>query len=155
MPEVPPQVAGFLSNRSIAVAGVSRDPAQPANLIYRKLKDSGHRVFPINPNATQVEGDSSYPDLRSVPEPVEAVVIATHPDVSVQVVRDCAELGINQVWFHRSFGEGSVSEEAVRECELRGIDCIVGGCPMMYCAPVDFAHRCMRWILKLQNRVPR
>lgn len=155
MPEVPPQVAGFLSNRSIAVAGVSRNPAQPANLIYRKLKDSGHRVFPINPNATQVEGDSSYPDLRSVPEPVEAVVIATHPDVSVQVVRDCAELGINQVWFHRSFGEGSVSEEAVRECELRGIDCIVGGCPMMYCAPVDFAHRCMRWILKLQNRVPR
>lgn len=155
MPELPPQVAEFLSNRSIAVAGVSRDPAQPANLIYRKLKDSGHRVFPINPNATQVEGDSSYPDLRSVPEPVEAVVIATHPDVSVQVVRDCAELGINQVWFHRSFGEGSVSEEAVRECELRGIDCIVGGCPMMYCAPVDFAHRCMRWILKLQNRVPR
>jgi predicted CoA-binding protein len=155
MPEVPPQVAGFLSNRSIAVAGVSRDPAQPANLIYRKLKDSGHRVFPINPNATQVEGDSSYPDLRSVPEPVEAVVIATHPDVSVQVVRDCAELEINQVWFHRSFGEGSVSAEAVRECELRGIDCIVGGCPMMYCAPVDFAHRCMRWILKLQNRVPR
>jgi hypothetical protein len=38
---------------------------------------------------------------------------------------------------------------------LRGVDCIVGGCPMMYCTPVDFAHRCMRWILKLQNRVPR
>jgi hypothetical protein len=155
MPEIPPQVAEFLSNRSIAVAGVSRDSAQPANLIYRKLRDSGHQVFAINPNATQVEGDSSYPDLRSLPEPVEAVVIATHPDVSAQVVRDCAELGINQVWFHRSFGEGSVSEEAVRECEVRGIDCIVGGCPMMYCAPVDFPHRCMRWILKLQNRVPR
>ena len=154
MPEVPRQVAEFLSNRSIAVAGVSRDRAQPANAIYRRLRDSGHRVFAVNPNAAQVEGDCSYSDLRSLPEPVGAVLIATHPDVSARVARDCAELGIKQVWFHRSFGEGSVSEEAVRECESHGIDCIVGGCPMMYCAPVDVAHRCMRWILKLQDRVP-
>jgi predicted CoA-binding protein len=155
MPAVPAKVAGFLANKSIAVAGVSRDTAQPANAIYRKLRDSGHRVFAVNPNATQLEGEQSYPDLRSLPEPVAAVVIATHPDVSAQVVRDCAELGIGQVWFHRSFGDGSVSEEAVRECKQRGIDPIVGGCPMMYCDPVDFGHRCMRWILKLQKRVPR
>ncbi|HEY7911614.1 MAG TPA: CoA-binding protein [Blastocatellia bacterium] len=154
MPQVPAQVAEFLNNERIAVAGVSRDSAQPANAIYRKLRDSGHRVYAINPNAAQVEGEPSYPDLRSLPEPVTAVVIATHSDVSAQVVRDCAELEIGQVWFHRSFGAGSVSEEAVRECELRGIDPIVGGCPMMYCDPIDFGHRCMRWILKLRNRVP-
>jgi predicted CoA-binding protein len=155
MSGVPAQVAEFLSNRCIAVAGVSRDSGQPANAIYRKLRDSGHRVFAVNPNAAQVEGEPSYPDLRSLPEPVAAVVIATPPDVSAQVVRDCAELGIGQVWFHRSFGAGSVSAEAVRECEMRGIDPIVGGCPMMYCDPVDLGHRCMRWILNLQHRVPR
>ena len=154
MPKVPPQVASFLSKKVIAVAGVSRDSAQPANAIYRKLRGSGYRVYAVNPNATRVEGEPSYPDLRSLPEPAEAVVIATRPDVSAQVARDCAELGIEQVWLHRSFGEGSVSDEAVRECESRGIDCIVGGCPMMYCGPVDIAHRCMRWILKLQHRVP-
>src|SRR6185369_8624738 len=139
-----------LSHRHIAVAGVSRDSAQPANAIYRKLRDSGHQVFAVNPNATQVEGDACYTDLRSIPVPIEAVVIVTPPDVALRLVRECAELGIRQVWFHRSFGQGSVSEEAVQECERRGMDCLVGGCPMMYCEPVDFAHRCMRWILKLQ-----
>lgn len=155
MPKLPQEVSDFLSQRNIAVAGVSRDPRQAANAVYRKLRASGYRVFAVNPSATQLEGDPCYPDLRSIPETVAAVVIATHPDVAVQVVRECAELGIRQVWLHRSIGQGSVAEEAVRECERRGIRCLVGGCPMMYCEPVDFGHRCMRWILKLQNRVPR
>jgi len=154
MSKLPAQVAEFLSARGIAVAGVSRDHQQPANHIYRKLKESGHEVFAVNPNATQLEGGPSYPDLRSIAQPVEAVVIATHPTVAPEVVRECIDIGIRQVWFHRSFGDGSVSQEAVRSCKQAGIDCIVGGCPMMYCNPIDFGHRCMRWVLKLSNRVP-
>ena len=154
MSRLPQQVSEFLNNRNVGVAGVSRDPKQPANTVYRKLRTSGYRVFAINPNTNQVEGDPCYPDIRSIPETVDAVVIATHPNTAVQIVRECADLGIQQVWFHRSFGEGSVSEEAVRECEKRGITCLIGGCPMMYCEPVDFGHRCMRWILKLNRRVP-
>jgi hypothetical protein len=69
-------------------------------------------------------------------------------------VGQCVERNVPQVWFHPSFGEGSVSLAAVRECRGRGIKCIVGGCPMMYCEPVDFGHRCMRWLLRLGGRVP-
>jgi len=154
LPKLPTQVSEFLSNRSIAVAGVSRDCRQPANAVYRKLRASGYRVFAVNPNTPQVEGDPCYPSIGSVPETALAVVIATHPNTAVQIVRDCAELGIHQIWFHRSFGQGSVSDEAVRECQKLGISCLVGGCPLMYCKPVDLGHRCMRWILKLQDRVP-
>ena len=154
MAKPPEQVAEFLSKRNIGVAGVSRHPGQPANAVYQKLKATGHRVFAINPNASQVEGDPCYADLRSIPEPVEAVVIATHPNDSLKIVRECADIGIRDVWFHRSFGQGSVSEDAVRECESRGIACLIGGCPLMYCEPVDFGHRCMRWVLKLQKRIP-
>jgi len=154
MTNLPAQVAEFLSARQIAVAGVSRDSNQPANLVYRKLKQAGHEVFAVNPNASQVEGVPSYSDLRSIGQAVGAVVVATHPRVALQVVRECADLGIRQVWLHRSFGEGSVSEEAIRACKQGGINCIVGGCPMMYCDPVDFGHRCMRWMLKFGNRVP-
>ena len=154
MAKVSARVTEFLSAGRIAVAGVSRDSKQPANLIYRKLKTAAHEVFSVNPNAAQVEGGPCYPDLRSIPESIEAVVIATHPSVSVQVVRECVDLGIPRLWLHRSFGEGSVSDEAVRACKEGGIDCIVGGCPMMYCEPVDFGHRCMKWLLKLNNRVP-
>ena len=154
MSNLPKPVAEFLSKQRIAVAGVSRDSQQPANAIYRKLRGAGHRVYAINPNATQVEGDPCYPDLHSVSEPVEAVMIVTPPNQAVKVVRECAELGIGQVWLHRSFGQGSVSEEAARECERLKINCLVGGCPMMYCEPVDFGHRCMKWVLKMQKRVP-
>jgi predicted CoA-binding protein len=154
MSKLPKPVAEFLGKQRIAVAGVSRNSRQPANAIYRKLQGSGYQVYAINPNAAQVEGSPCYPDLHSVPEPVEAVMVVTPPDQAVKVVRECAELGIRHVWLHRSFGQGSVSDEAERECERLKINCLVGGCPMMYCEPVDFGHRCMKWVLKLQRRVP-
>jgi uncharacterized protein len=83
------------------------------------------------------------------------VVIATHPDISAGVVRQCSERGIRNVWFHRSFGDGSVSKEAVAECSRLGIEPIVGGCPLMFCEPVDVAHKCMKWWFQRSGKVPR
>jgi uncharacterized protein len=117
MHPMPESVTEFLRGKRIAVAGVSRQPGQAANAIYRRLRDSAYEVFPINPNTSEVEGVQCYPNLGSVPGALDGVMIATHPDVSADVVRQCSELGIGRVWFHRSFGEGSVSEVAVRECE--------------------------------------
>lgn len=154
MAKLPEPVAEFLAGKRIAVAGVSREKGQAANAVYRKLRDSGYEVFPVNPNATEVEGMRCYSDLGSIPGPIEGVIIATHPDAAVEVVRGCAVAGVSRVWFHRSFGQGSVSSAAVQECEARGIQCIVGGCPLMYCEPVDLGHRCMRWWLGLRGRVP-
>jgi predicted CoA-binding protein len=151
---LPEPVAEFLRGKRIAVAGVSRQPGQPANAFYRRLRDCGYETFPINPNASEVEGVRCHADLGSVPGSLDGVVVVTHPGVSAELVRQCGERGVRRVWLHRSFGEGSVSQEAIRECEARGIQCIVGGCPLMYCAPVDFGHRCMRWWLRRQGRVP-
>lgn len=137
------------------MAGVSRQSAQAANAVFRKLRSSGYEVFPINPKASEVEGVKCYPDLAAVPGQLDGVVIATSPDGGVQVVRQCSDHGVRRVWFHRSFGCGSVSDEAVRECRAKSIDCIVGGCPLMFCEPVDFGHKCMRWWLQRQGRVPR
>jgi len=154
MKPVPAAVAEFLSGHRIAVAGVSRRPSQPANAIYRKLKAAGHEVLPVNPNAAEVEGERCYPDLAAIPGALDGVVIATHPKAALDVVRQCRERGVRQVWFHRSFGEGSVAAEAVREAESLGRQPIVGGCPLMYCEPVDVGHRCMRWWLGRSGRVP-
>jgi uncharacterized protein len=135
MVKVPEPVAAFLRGKHIAVAGVSREPGQAANAVYRKLRDSGYETFAINPNASEVEGARCYPDLDSVPQPIDGLVVVTHPNISIELVRRCGERGVRQIWFHRSFGEGSVSETAIRECQARGIQCIVGGCPLMYCEP--------------------
>lgn len=155
MPATPESVAAFLRGRRFAVAGVSRHAGQAANAVFRKLRDAGYEVFPVNPQATEVEGVTSYADIGSIPGQLDGVMIVTAPAVSAQVVRQCSDHGVRRVWFHRSFGTGSISDEAVRECGARGIDCIVGGCPLMFCEPVDFGHTCMRWWLQRRGRVPR
>jgi predicted CoA-binding protein len=139
----------------MAVAGVSRQAGQAANAVFRKLKSAGYEVFPINPSTSEVEGVTCFSDIGSVPGQLDGVVVVTSPAVSAQVVRQCSDHGVRRVWLHRSFGNGSVSEEAVRACNARGIDCIVGGCPLMFCEPVDIGHKCMRWWLQRQGRVPR
>jgi predicted CoA-binding protein len=151
---MPSNVAEFLSGKGFAVAGVSRQPQQAANAIFRKLRRSGFEVIPINPNAIEVEGVHCYADLASVPGVIDGVVVATHRHQALDVVNQCCQRNVRQVWFHRSFGAGSVSPEAVHECSARGIRCIVGGCPLMYCEPVDFGHRCMWWLLRIGGKVP-
>ena len=85
-----------------------------------------------------------FPNLESIPGEVDGVMVATHPDVPLEIVRQALRREILRIWFHRSIGQGSVSDDAVRECETHGIRCIVGGCPLMYCSPVNFGHLCMR-----------
>jgi len=152
---VPENVREFLGGRRFVVAGVSHDIRQPANAVFRKLRDTGYEVVPVNPRMTQAEGAPCYPSVSAVPGSVDGVVVVTHPDVSADVVRDSLAHGVRRLWFHRSFGTGSVSEAAVHACEAQGVQCIVGGCPLMYCEPVDLGHRCMRWWLDRQGRLPR
>jgi predicted CoA-binding protein len=154
MPSTPPRVAAFLEGRRIAVAGVSRSGKTPANAIFQRLRDVGHDVFAVNPNAQEIAGERSYPDVRSVPGPVHGLMVVTHPDAAPAVVRDALDAGVKHVWFHRSFGTGSVSDAAVELCHRAGVEPIVGGCPMMYCGPVDPVHRAFRWLLRLRRRVP-
>jgi uncharacterized protein len=153
MAKVPDSIAEFLAGKRIAVAGVSRESATAANAIYRKLREGGREVIPLNPGATELEGATCYPDVRAVPGQIDGLLFAAPPRVALEVVRQCAERGIKRIWFHRSFGEGSVSADAVRECEELGIRAIVGGCPMMYCEPVDPFHGCMRWWLTRTGKI--
>ena len=70
MKNMPKSVEEFLRGEHLVVAGVSREGKQPANAIYRRLVSSGYQVTPVNPNASEVEGVKSYPDLASLPGPV-------------------------------------------------------------------------------------
>src|SRR5574340_523153 len=153
MARIPASVAEFLKSRRIAVTGVSRGGMSPANAIFKRLAECGYEVFAVNPKATRIADAPCYPDLRSVPGDLDAVVVASPPASGIDIVRQCAERGIHRVWFHRSVGDGSVSADAVRECRERGIEPIVGGCPMMFCGNVDIAHRCMKWVLQWTGRV--
>jgi len=144
----------FLAQPRLAVAGVSRDPKQPANLIYRRLRDAGHETFAVNPNALEVEGDPCYPGIGDLPGGVDGVVIVTTPDVAAQIVVDCALAGVPRVWLHRGIGPGSMSETALAHCREHGISVIPGACPNMFGENSDAGHRCMRVMLRAGGKIP-
>ena len=148
-------VDDFLAQKRIAVIGVSRDSKQPANLIYRTLRKEGYEVFAVNPSADELEGDPAYHDLGSIPREVDAAMVVTPPDAAGKVVSECAERGISRVWLHRSFGKGSVSEEAIAFCHEHEIPVIAGGCPMMFLPHADIGHKCMRWVLGMTGGLPK
>ncbi|HEU4891356.1 MAG TPA: CoA-binding protein [Vicinamibacterales bacterium] len=152
------KVDEFLAQKRIAVAGVSRNNSHHpvGNLIYRRLKNTGHEVFPVNPQMRTFEGDPCYPDLRSIPGGVDGVVIVTRPETTERLVRDCGDAGVSRVWMHQSLGRkaSSVSPAAVDYCRQHGISVIAGACPMMYGDGVDIGHACMRWMLRLTGGLP-
>jgi len=150
-------VKDFLSQKRIAIAGVSGTRDIQANRIYRKFREAGYQVFAVNPNAKTVEGDPCYPDLKSIPGGVDGVVIITRPEVTEKIAGQCVETKVPRVWMHRSHRlmGNSVSEAAVRFCRENGIKVIPGACPMMFLKPVDFPHLCLREMLRLIGGLPR
>jgi len=146
----------FLAKKRIAVTGVSRTPrTHGSNVVYQRLRSQGYQVFPVNSNAEVVEGDVCYPNLKSILGGVEAVVIGTRADRAEATMRECAELGIKQVWMHRSVGAGSVSRDAAEFGRSQGITVIEGGCPLMFEPTADIVHKVMRFVLTLTGHVPR
>ena len=146
----------FLSQRRIAVTGVSRKAeGHGSNIVYQRLRDRGYEVFAVNPNTDRVEGDVCYPDLKSIPGGVDAVVIGTRPETAAQAVRDCIELGITKVWMHRAFGAGSVSDDATGYGRGHGVTVIDGGCPLMFEPTADPGHKVMRFMCTITGKVPR
>jgi uncharacterized protein len=154
MPTTKEAASAFLANKRIAVTGVSRNAKDHgANTVFKRLRDRGYEVFAVNPNADEVEGAHSYPDLKSIPGGVDAVVVATAPDKADGAVRECGELGIRHVWMHRGPGAGSVSATATAYGREHGMTVIDGGCPLMFDPTADFAHKVMRVILS--SHVPK
>ena len=143
-----PKIEAFLQLKSIAILGYSSRGDQPANAIYKKLKDNGYKVFAVNPKADQIKDVPCYANMSSIPEPVQGAVICTPASAAEQAIKDCAECGITQAWMHTGIGAGSYDPEAFETAKKLGMEVIPGGCPMMYVKP-DIFHKCMGWFKKL------
>lgn len=147
---------GFLSQKIIAVVGVSDQRETGCNLNYKKFKQNGYRVYAVNPRLSSFDGLPCYPDLASIPEKPDAVFMLTSPRVTEQIVKQCVNLGIKHVWMHclmgtkpgLSTGRTSVSLSAVDMCKANGIAVIPGTCPAQFLKP-DLAHGLMRSLFKV------
>ena len=147
MAKIDELVQNFLSQKSIAVVGISDKRETGCNRNYEKFKANGYTVYPVNPRLSTYDGAPCYPDLNSIPERPDAVFIMTNPKVTEQIVQQCVKLGIKHVWMHcllgikpgLGAGKTSVSQTAVEICRANGITVIPGTCPNQFLKP-DLLH---------------
>ncbi len=151
MPDLKALVQDFLSQKKIAVVGVSDRRETGSNASYKRFKSTGYTVYAVNPRIQVFDGDPCYPDLKSIPEKPDGFFILAKPSVTEQIVRECVELGVTRVWMHCMMGTkpglaasmSSVSPAAVELCRKNNITVIPGSCPNQFLAP-DGGHLLMR-----------
>jgi predicted CoA-binding protein len=112
--------------RTVAVVGVSSREDRPSHRVARYLKEHGYLIVPVNPRETEVLGERCYPDLCSVPEPVEVVDVFRRPGQVPRVVAEAISLGAKAVWMQ----EGIVHEAAARRARKAGLEVVMDRCMM-------------------------
>ena len=88
------QIELFLAQPAYAVIGASRDRSKYGNKVLRCYQQNGRTVYPVNPNADEIEGLACSPDLASLPDQVKAASIITPPEVTERIVEQAAEAAI-------------------------------------------------------------
>jgi hypothetical protein len=147
-------IQDFLGQHRIAVAGVSQNPHDFSRMLFRAFVQRGYDVVPVNPAAQEIEGRRCYPHIGEISPPVDGVLLMTRPQVTEQVVRDCAAAGVKRVWMYRAVGAGAVSQPAVDFCQANGISVIPGECPFMFLPGTSWMHRFHGTLRKMTGAYP-
>ena len=148
-------IQDFLSQKRIAIVGVTRDVKDWGRTLYDEFKKRGYDTYAVNPNAQGLEGIQCYASLSKLPTKVDGVLLAVPPHVTDQVVREVAELGIPRVWMHKGAGAGAVSKSAIQFCKEKNIATVYGVCPFMYLQPQGFGHKMHHAFAKWFGGLPK
>ena len=112
------------SARTIAVVGVSSKRFRPSYGVTEYMQRAGYRIIPVNPQETEVLGEKSYPDLDSIPGPVDIVDIFRRSEFVPEIVDAAIRKGAKMIWMQ----EGVVHEEAARRAEAAGLAVVMDHC---------------------------
>jgi len=145
------EIEGFVSQKVLAMAGLSRDPRATSASMRKELESRGYRILAVNPNATRIGEAPCYPDLASLPEKVGGVLVVTPSSQSEKIVRDAAAAGIGHVWLQM----GAQSPAAEVACTAAGLRAVSGKCILMFAEPVTSVHSVHRWFAKVFGQLPR
>ena len=145
------KIAEFLSQKSIAVVGVSRSGKKFGNSVLKELKQKGYKTFPVNPNASEIDGEECYSLVSKIKEKVGAAIIVIPSKESEKVVRDAVASGVKNIWLQ----QGSETEETINFCIQNDINVVYGECILMFTEPAAFFHKAHRWVNGLFGKLPR
>lgn len=143
----------FVSDKNIALIGVSMDKKKFGNAIMTELTKKGYSVFPVHPTLTKVNGIKCYPGIKTLPDHVTNLILIVKPEITEQIVSQLKDSSIQRVWMHRGAGKGSASAAAIEACNENGIEAVYGFCPMMFFSPSGI-HSFHFWLRKKFGKVP-
>lgn len=141
----------FLSCKTFALAGMSRNGRQFGNSVYKELTQKGYKIYPVHPYVKSIDGVQCYPDLESLPEKVESAMIVLPPVQTEIFLKSAARNGIKKVWMQ----QGAESENALQFCRDNGIGYVHKECILMFADPIGAFHGFHRFIWKLIGKYPK
>ena len=110
--------------RTIAVVGLSSNPARPSYEVASYMKRQGYWVIPVNPNETHVLGELAFPSLTQVPGIIDLVNIFRKSEEVLPIVREAITKGTKAVWLQ----EGIVNDAAAALAEQAGLLIVMDRC---------------------------
>ena len=121
-------IGKILNNtRTIAVVGFSSQPEKAGNYVPAYLEQQGYRILPVNPNLESRSGEKVYPDLASIPEPVDLVLLFRRSEAIPPFVDQAIEIGAKAVWMQL----GIINEGAAAKARQAGLDVVMDACMMV------------------------
>ena len=144
------QINDFLANDSIAMAGVSRNPKKFGYTAFKELRGKGLNLVPINPSAVEIDGEKVYHSVAELPEGVNALLVMTKKDKTLEVVKSAKEKGIKHIWIQQM----SETPEALAELDNSDVNLISKQCILMFHEPHSI-HKFHRNIKKFFGRMPK
>lgn len=110
--------------RTIAIVGLSADWFRPSNFAAKYMQEHGYRIIPVNPRYPEILGERCYPDLASIPEPVDMVDVFRRPENCPKIAREAVAIGAKSLWLQL----GVLSEEAKDIAEAAGLTVVMDRC---------------------------
>jgi predicted CoA-binding protein len=114
----------LVSSRSLAIVGISANWYRPSYFAAKYMQDHGYRIYPVNPNYTEVLGERCYPDVESIPEPVDIVDCFRKPGEIVPLARSAVAKGAKVLWMQL----GIRNDDAAAIALAGGLDVVADRC---------------------------
>jgi len=125
--------------KTIAIVGMSTEKTKASNMVASYLQDEGYRIIPVNPRATEILGEKVYPDLKSIPFPIDIVDIFRPPAEVAAIVDDAIAIGAKAVWMQLRL----IDLKAAEKAQEAGLDVVADRCIKMehgrYCGALHWA----------------
>lgn len=137
-----PLIDDFISSKKIAIVGMSRSGKKFGNYASKELKSRGYEIYPIHPEAKEIDGLACYPDMKSIGGKAEAIWISIAPAKVPAVLNEAAALHIKNIWLQ----QGAWSNEIQQTIDHLGLPVVSKKCILMYAQPVHSVHKFHRTI---------